>query len=62
MCVKKVADTLSSLLQSESRPVTPSTDSTESAMGEGEDPNDPEWTVEEEREFERERLKASIKR
>jgi len=50
------------LLQSESRPVTPSTDSTESAMGEGEDPNDPEWTVEEEREFERERLKASIKR
>jgi KAT8 regulatory NSL complex subunit 1 len=47
---------------SESRPVTPSTDSTESAMGEGEDPNDPEWTVEEEREFERERLKASIKR
>lgn len=45
-----------------SRPVTPSTDSTESALGEGEDPNDPEWTVEEEREFERERLKASIKR
>jgi hypothetical protein len=52
---------LSFVLQSESRPVTPSTDSTESAMGE-EDPNDPEWTVEEEREFERERLKASIKR
>ncbi|PSN48058.1 hypothetical protein C0J52_03439 [Blattella germanica] len=45
-----------------SRPVSPSTDSTESALGEGEDPNDPEWTVEEEKEFERERLKASIKR
>ncbi|KAJ9601112.1 hypothetical protein L9F63_000747, partial [Diploptera punctata] len=28
----------------ESRPVSPSTDSTESALGEGEDPNDPEWT------------------
>lgn len=46
----------------ESRPVSPGTDSTESAMGEGEDPNDPEWTVEEEREFEKERMKASIKR
>ena len=31
-------------------------------MGEGEDPDDPEWTVEEEKQFERERLKASIKR
>ena len=48
--------------QNESRPVSPSTDSTESALGEGEDPNDPEWTVEEEREFERERVKSSIKR
>lgn len=46
----------------ESRPVSPSTDSTESAIGEGEDPNDPEWTVEEEREFERDRVKSSVKR
>ncbi|KAJ9601111.1 hypothetical protein L9F63_000746 [Diploptera punctata] len=46
----------------ESRPVSPSTDSTESALGEGEDPNDPEWTVEEEKEFERDRMKSSIKR
>ncbi|XP_067012430.2 KAT8 regulatory NSL complex subunit 1 isoform X2 [Anabrus simplex] len=45
-----------------SRPVSPSTDSTESALGEGEDPNDPEWTVEEEKEFEREKTKNMVKR
>nr|CAD7399954.1 unnamed protein product [Timema cristinae] len=28
-----------------STPASPSSDSTESALGEGEDPNDPEWTV-----------------
>lgn len=43
-----------------SRPVSPSTDSTESAICEGEDPNDPEWTVDDEKEFER--IKTSAKR
>lgn len=45
-----------------SQPASPSTDSTESALGEGEDPNDPEWTVEEEKEFERDRMKTTVKR
>ncbi|KAK7870995.1 hypothetical protein R5R35_012190 [Gryllus longicercus] len=45
-----------------SQPASPGTDSTESALGEGEDPNDPEWTVEEEKEFERDRMKMAVKR